>query len=716
MALNKKNSKRFWKTLDKLKDKNHDDVFIKSIPTYKWKQTFEGILRNKTEPVYPEDCLDEGPLDFPITINELQNASYILRSGKASGIDAISNEMLQCILKLKPSILYRLFNSILKYNGETPNWYTSILALIHKKGSKSNTLNYRGISLLSCVSKLFTAILNTRLSNYVKEKNIIAMEQLGFMPGNRTSDAHILIHNIIQKYCHKENKRIYSCFVDFKKAFDSIPRGVLFQKLKSYGITGKFFNVLKTMYSHDSTRIKIGDELSDIIYPNQGVKQGCILSPLLFNIFLSDLPKTLNTMENYAPIIGNTTKLNCIIWADDVIILSESEKGLNNMLERLATYTEENSMEINIEKTKGMIFNKTGKFLRRNFKYKNGNIETVREYKYLGFILIPSGSISHGLNDLKARASRALAHLRNMTGEYFRKETLVTIKLFNTIVRPILLYMADFWGCLKTPKNNPIEILQNKFLKQLLGVQIQTTNIGVLLETGEIPLSIHAKKLCIKNWSRIAKKRCNSLVQMSYQDAVKENLLWQQRICDDFFTIGLGNIFLAVNNIKHVENIYFQRATDLFHQTALAEIKSDKSKLRTYGLLKTDVGYENYLSEITSINDRTMLTKFRLSNHTLMIEKGRHLGINKYKRHCQFCPDHVEDEFHFLIICKNFKTHREELFLKANCAISGFAHFDQKNKFIKLLTHKKIVKEAARYLNNTLCIREFLQKMPKNNS
>ena len=465
------------------------------------------------------------------------------------------------------------------------------------------------------------------------------------------------------------------------------------------------------MYSHDSTRIKIGDELSDIIYPNQGVKQGCILSPLLFNIFLSDLPKTLNTMENYAPIIGNTTKLNCIIWADDVIILSESEKGLNNMLERLATYTEENSMEINIEKTKGMIFNKTGKFLRRNFKYKNGNIETVRESKYLGFILIPSGSISHGLNDLKARASRALAHLRNMTGEYFRKETLVTIKLFNTIVRPILLYMADFWGCLKTPKNNPIEILQNKFLKQLLGVQIQTTNIGVLLETGEIPLSIHAK-----NWSRVAKKRCNSLVQMSYQDAVKENLIWQQRICDDFFTIGLGNIFLAVNNIKHVENIYFQRATDLFHQTALAEIKSDKSKLRTYGLLKTDVGYENYLSEITSINDRTMLTKFRLSNHTLMIEKGRHLGINKYKRHCQFCPDHVEDEFHFLIICKNFKTHREELFLKANCAISGFAHFDQKNKFIKLLTHKKIVKEAARYLNNTLCIREFLQKMPKNNS
>ena len=144
--------------------------------------------------------------------------------------------MLKCVMESKPTILLKLFNSILLYNGKTNDWYTSLLILLHKKGKKTEPLNYRGISLLSCVSKLFTAILNKRLLKYVKEQNILSEAQLGFVAGNRTSDAHIIIHNLIQKYCHKGNKRIHSCFVDFSKAFDNISREVLFKKLKGYGV------------------------------------------------------------------------------------------------------------------------------------------------------------------------------------------------------------------------------------------------------------------------------------------------------------------------------------------------------------------------------------------------------------------------------------------------------------------------------------------------
>ena len=150
------------------------------------------------------------------------------------------------------------------------------------------------------------------------------------------------------------------------------------------------------------------------------------------------MPRRLELAENNSPKIGDKN-LNSIIWADDLIILSESEEGLNKMLAELALYTEENSMTINTDKTKAMIFNKTGKLLRRNFKYKNTNIETVREYKYLGFILVPSGSIVTGINDLKARGNRAIAQIRCTMGEYFRIKPLVSIKLFNTLVKPILL-------------------------------------------------------------------------------------------------------------------------------------------------------------------------------------------------------------------------------------------------------------------------------------
>ena len=135
------------------------------------------------------------------------------------------------------------------------------------------------------------------------------------------------------------------------------------------------------------------------------MRQGCILSPLLFNIYLSDLPSRLETGRTGPKI--NDKILNSIIWADDLIMFSESEEGLNDLLKELSAYTEENNMSVNIDKTKAMIFNKTGKFMKNNFLYKNSKIETVREYKYLGFLLVPSGCISHGLNCLKSRASRA---------------------------------------------------------------------------------------------------------------------------------------------------------------------------------------------------------------------------------------------------------------------------------------------------------------------
>ena len=113
------------------------------------------------------------------------------------------------------------------------------------------------------------------------------------------------------------------------------------------------------------------------------------------------------------------------------------------------------------------------------------------------------------------------------------------MKIFDALIKPILIYMSDFWGCLKLPKNNPIEILQNKFLKHLLGVQIQTTNIGVLLETGRIPMHIYAKKNCIKNWNRISKAQCNSLLQLSYQYSLGTDNEWTKHIEQELASVGL---------------------------------------------------------------------------------------------------------------------------------------------------------------------------------
>ena len=133
--------------------------------------------------------------------------------------------------------------------------------------------NYRGISLISCLYKLFTAILNKRLSKYCIENSILPENALGFVSGNRTSDAHLIIHYLTQNYCHKNNRQLYTCFVDFSKAFDCIPRDLLFQKLIEKGITGKVFNLIKNIYMHEQCQIKIGGVLSDPFDANQGVRR-----------------------------------------------------------------------------------------------------------------------------------------------------------------------------------------------------------------------------------------------------------------------------------------------------------------------------------------------------------------------------------------------------------------------------------------------------------
>ena len=142
--------------------------------------------------------------------------------------------------------------------------------------------------------------------------------------------------------------KIYGCFVDFSKAFDSLPRDILFKKLISYGIAGRFFNALKSLYSDDKSCIKIEGKISNAFLINQGVRQGCPLSPLLFNIFLADLSIKLDGENKVS--LDNNHDINCLLWADDLLLLSDSEDGLNKILQQLYTYCNEIFLTINIDK------------------------------------------------------------------------------------------------------------------------------------------------------------------------------------------------------------------------------------------------------------------------------------------------------------------------------------------------------------------------------
>ena len=267
--------------------------------------------------------------------------------------------------------------------------------------------------------------------------------------------------------------------------------------------------------------------------------------------------------------------------------------------------------------------------IREKFLLNGIQLENVREYKYLGFIFTPSGEISTGLKDLRDRAFKSFQALKSKMGESFNRDVVTALSLYESMIKPILTYASDFWGCLKLPKNNPIENMHMKVIKQILGVHQLTTNLGVLLEIGHTPLDIDCIKLGVKNWERIRKENANSLLMASYNDAITEELPWICGVKGILERNGLLSLFINKypNKLPFIHNKLYKTLADQFHQNAFASINNQESKLRTYALFKNNIGMEVYLMEIKNVAVRTQVTKFRISNHNLMIEIGRHRDI-----------------------------------------------------------------------------------------
>ena len=704
------NKKEYWKIFRKISPKNKKGTIKPNLMEFH--KYFQQLSNTERIQDFPDLCKENGPLDFTISLKELEEAGKKLKLGKSVGIDCVYNEMILALLETHPKLILKLFNSILQSGDIIPEWLIGMIVAIHKDGPKLDTGNYRGITIMSCLGKFFLSILNTRMMEFVLGNSILSNSALGFVPGNRTSDAHIVINNLVNKICHKDGAKIFSCFVDFKKAFDSVPRDLLLKKLLKYGINGKFFNIIRTIYLYDTACVKDVDKRSIPFDINIGVRQGCVLSPLLFNIFICDLAKKLMEQTDAFEIGG--ARINSLFWADDLVLFSKDEAGLQNLLNILEKYCQENYLMINTKKTKCMIFNKTGRLLLRPFYLDGVQLEMVRSYKYLGFLITPSGEFKTGLKDLRDRAMRAFMKIKSDLGISFNQDILLTLSLIDVLVVPILLYASDFWGCMKLNQSNPIDNFYMSMLKQILGVQKQTTNIGVFLELGRVPIIFQAKKLAIKNWERIRKGEGNSLLIASYQNALRENLPWIDRIKTTLAENDLLCLYLDDDDPTKPPFIYQklkEKLADKFHRDSFENIRSNDSKLRTYSLFKKDKGFEPYLSEIKNVALRTKTTKFRLSNHKLMIEVGRHQGIDKDNRFCPFCPGEVEEEGHFLFKCPTYRFQRE-IFL--NPLLEQYPNFLNFHEKVKMeLTMCKVNYNLCNFISKSFEIREFLIEKPK---
>ena len=248
-------------------------------------------------------------------------------------------------------LLYRLFNSIFKSGYFLESWCRGCVVPIHKKGDVDNVNNYRGITLLSCMGKLFTSILNKRLLDWDKEHSIITDAQFGFRPGFSTIDAIFALHTIIKSNLKRRGGRLYCCFVDYKKAFDLIDRSKLWCKLIKQGVEGKMLNVIKSLYDKVKICVKFDGCLSDYFESRVGLFQGEVLSPILYSLYVNDCEIHF-IRENCPAIDFNLVSVFLLMYADDMVLLSESPEGLQVLLNSLYNYNTQWNLTLNSDKTK----------------------------------------------------------------------------------------------------------------------------------------------------------------------------------------------------------------------------------------------------------------------------------------------------------------------------------------------------------------------------
>lgn len=205
----------------------------------------------------------------------------------------------------------------------------------------------------------------------MEERNILYNGQIVFCKKCRTSDHILTLKNLIDK-AFKSSTRLYACFVDLKKAFDTVNRKALMHKISGLGINRNFLNIMEDMYREVKYSIKMEEGISDELNSKVGLKQGCILSPSLFSLYINDLSESLDDQICDSPKI-DLCSIPCLLYADDIVLLSESAKGLQFSLNRLHQYCSNWDLQVNINKTKVMIFNKGGRLLKNtHFKF-DGN-------------------------------------------------------------------------------------------------------------------------------------------------------------------------------------------------------------------------------------------------------------------------------------------------------------------------------------------------------
>lgn len=403
------------------------------------------------------------------------------------------------------NMLHTLFNKIWDQEQTPRDWAKMVVTPIHKKGDKLVPANYRPISLLSVPGKIFSRILLERIK--VITETTTRESQFGFRPGRGTVDAIFVVRQIMEK-ANEHRVPLHLNFVDFKAAFDTVWRKALWRMMVAIGVDPKIVRLIEDLYDNTQCAVLIDGQLTDWFSVDIGVRQGCILSPTLFNIFLDFVMKELKSLDP-TMVLSDSLAID-IGYADDTTLISAVFEKLKLATNELEQACKKWGMKINSKKCKIM------SPVDDEIRIDGEALEHVEEFIFLGSTVPGSeADVSRRI----ALASSAFGRLKHTIWSNNSIGQQLKVRLYKSLILPIATYAAETWT-LKSKDTKQLEVFEMRCLRAILGVtrrqRLSNTYIRKTLKIPDtITQTVQSKRL---QWfGHVVRRPDRSYISRSYR-------------------------------------------------------------------------------------------------------------------------------------------------------------------------------------------------------
>ncbi|KAK3572128.1 hypothetical protein QTP86_022206 [Hemibagrus guttatus] len=418
----------------------------------RWKEYFEELMNEENEREKRVEGVNsvEQKVD-KIRKDEVRKALKRMKSGKAVGPDDIPVEVWKCLGEAAVECLASLFNRVLESERMPEEWRRSVLVPIFKnKGDVQSCSNYRGIKLMSHTMKVWERVVEARLRKEVE----ICEQQYGFMPRKSITDAIFALRILMEKY-RDGQKELHCVFVDLEKAYDRVPREELWYCMRKSGVAEKYVRVVQDMYERSRTVVRCALGQTEEFNVEVGLHQGSALSPFLFAIVMDQLSEEVRQESPWT-----------MMFADDIVICSESREQVEENLEMWRFALERRGMKVSHSKTEYMCVNEREG--SGTVRLQGEEVKKVQEFKYLGSTVQSNGECG---KEVKKRVQAGWNGWRKVSGVLCDQKISARIKgkVYRTVVRPAMLYGLETVS-LRKRQESELEVAELKMLRFSLGV------------------------------------------------------------------------------------------------------------------------------------------------------------------------------------------------------------------------------------------------------